>query len=446
MAANIKLKRSAVQSRVPTTSDLELGELGLNTYDGKVYMKKDDGTAAIVEVGGDGAVSSVNTLTGAVSLGIEDMDDFTLASASGIPYDTWDSTNTPAAGEWHINSSFFYLPKTDSNGADQSSNFRALDGTTSLTITQGGTDYVITNADLAADQLDGANARVLIEGSSGVISSINSAITKSGGITISCPSFSLPLLPLADGDILQWVNADSKFKPVQLPAAVSSIDDLSDVDTSTAAPTEGQVLTWDNTASKWEPGTVAGNAVDSVNSQTGVVVLDADDIDDTTTAHKFATSAQLTDIGTAVQPGDLAAVATSGAYSDLSGTPATAVPAAGGTFTGEVTFSGDMYNNGIYTAVSRQEFGSAFDLDVSNYHYKNVTSAVTVSFSGIPSDRVYSWTLELDLGSSGSITWPGSVDWPGGTAPTIPTSKKSLFMFVTRDGGSTIYGSSLLDY
>ena len=56
MAANIKLKRSAVQSRVPTTSDLELGELGLNTYDGKVYMKKDDGTAAIVEVGGGGAV------------------------------------------------------------------------------------------------------------------------------------------------------------------------------------------------------------------------------------------------------------------------------------------------------------------------------------------------------------------------------------------------------
>ena len=55
MAANIKLKRSAVQSRVPTTSDLELGELGLNTYDGKVYMKKDDGTAAIVEVGGGGA-------------------------------------------------------------------------------------------------------------------------------------------------------------------------------------------------------------------------------------------------------------------------------------------------------------------------------------------------------------------------------------------------------
>ena len=36
--------------------------------------------------------------------------------------------------------------------------------------------------------------------------------------------------------------------------------------------------------------------VDSVNSQTGAVVLDADDIDDTATTHKFATSAQLTKI------------------------------------------------------------------------------------------------------------------------------------------------------
>lgn len=38
------------------------------------------------------------------------------------------------------------------------------------------------------------------------------------------------------------------------------------------------------------------NAVDSVNSQTGAVALDADDIDDTSTTHKFATAAQLTKI------------------------------------------------------------------------------------------------------------------------------------------------------
>ena len=33
-----------------------------------------------------------------------------------------------------------------------------------------------------------------------------------------------------------------------------SIDDHSDVDTSTVAPTDGQALVWDNTASQWEPG------------------------------------------------------------------------------------------------------------------------------------------------------------------------------------------------
>lgn len=40
-AANVvKLKRSAVAGRVPTTTDLDLGELALNTYDGRIYLKK----------------------------------------------------------------------------------------------------------------------------------------------------------------------------------------------------------------------------------------------------------------------------------------------------------------------------------------------------------------------------------------------------------------------
>lgn len=43
-----------------------------------------------------------------------------------------------------------------------------------------------------------------------------------------------------------------------------------------------------------ELGTGGGGAVDSVNGATGVVVLDADDIDDTSTTNKFVTSADLT--------------------------------------------------------------------------------------------------------------------------------------------------------
>lgn len=50
--ANIRLKRSSVAAKVPLVSDLDLGEMAINTNDGKVFIKKDDGTASIVEVGG----------------------------------------------------------------------------------------------------------------------------------------------------------------------------------------------------------------------------------------------------------------------------------------------------------------------------------------------------------------------------------------------------------
>jgi hypothetical protein len=146
--------------------------------------------------------------------------------------------------------------------------------------------------------------------------------------------------------------------------AAEGINTLSDVDTSTIPPGVGQVLKWDG--ANWTPadddntdavtsvagktgdvtlvkaditdfsdadyataaqGTTADTAVQpgdnvsdltndanyidaagapiqSVNTQTGDVVLDADDIDDTSTTNKFATATQLGLADTSVQPGD----------------------------------------------------------------------------------------------------------------------------------------------
>jgi len=53
--STIKLKRSAVAGKIPVVGDLDLGEIALNTYDGKAYMKKDDGAAGIVEIGSKNA-------------------------------------------------------------------------------------------------------------------------------------------------------------------------------------------------------------------------------------------------------------------------------------------------------------------------------------------------------------------------------------------------------
>jgi hypothetical protein len=60
MANTVVLKRSAVTGRNPSTSDLALGELALNTYDGNLFFKKDSGTASIVTVA---TLAGTQTLT-----------------------------------------------------------------------------------------------------------------------------------------------------------------------------------------------------------------------------------------------------------------------------------------------------------------------------------------------------------------------------------------------
>ncbi len=90
MPNTIKVKQSAVAGKVPTTAQLQLGELAVNTTDGKLYTKKNvSGTESVVEIGAASA-SSVTSFsagttgltpstgtTGAVTLG------GTLAVANG---------------------------------------------------------------------------------------------------------------------------------------------------------------------------------------------------------------------------------------------------------------------------------------------------------------------------------------------------------------------------
>ena len=51
--ARVRVKRSAVPGKIPLVTDVELGEFAINTYDGKVFIKKDDGTESIIEISGD---------------------------------------------------------------------------------------------------------------------------------------------------------------------------------------------------------------------------------------------------------------------------------------------------------------------------------------------------------------------------------------------------------
>lgn len=60
MASIVKIKRSSVQGKAPTTGDLQAGELALNTRDGKLFSS--DGSS-VFEVGANTTSINVGTLT-----------------------------------------------------------------------------------------------------------------------------------------------------------------------------------------------------------------------------------------------------------------------------------------------------------------------------------------------------------------------------------------------
>lgn len=63
--------------------------------------------------------------------------------------------------------------------------------------------------------------------------------------------------PPTDGQALLWDNTAGLWVPGAVSVA-NSLDDLTDVDISTTPPTDGQALVWDNTAGLWVPGTASG--------------------------------------------------------------------------------------------------------------------------------------------------------------------------------------------
>lgn len=60
MASIVKIKRSAVQGKAPTTSTLETGEIAINTRDGKIFSS--DGSR-IIELGANSSSASFGTAT-----------------------------------------------------------------------------------------------------------------------------------------------------------------------------------------------------------------------------------------------------------------------------------------------------------------------------------------------------------------------------------------------
>ena len=203
MSTNIKLKRSAISGRIPATGDLALGELAINTYDGRLFMKKNDGTESIVDITASGS---------AYTTGSEDL---TTTSIDQI-VDTFSKVTYRTVK--------YYVELSTASAYQATELFLTHDGT-SVYITEYGT---------------------VASGSS--LGTINS--------DISGDSVRLLVTPTN-------TNTTVKFARIEVAATgsisgggggASALADLTDVDVTTAAPTNGQVLKYNTTSSKWEPG------------------------------------------------------------------------------------------------------------------------------------------------------------------------------------------------
>ena len=116
---------------------------------------------------------------------------------------------------------------------------------------------------------------------------------------------------------------------------------------------------------------------------------------------------------------------------------------------GDVNLSEELkaksYNE-TYAAVTSSGAATTVNCETGNAFSHTLTEATTFTFSNPPaSGTAYSFSLEViqDASASGyAITWPTSVDWPSGTAPTLTAtaSAKDVFVFYTRDSGTTWYG------
>ena len=83
MAQTVKIRRSAVANRIPTTSSLDLGELAVNTKDGKLYFVKEDGTKSVEQI----LTTSAN-ITGSLQI-----NDLTLNGSFSYGNTVWNETS-----------------------------------------------------------------------------------------------------------------------------------------------------------------------------------------------------------------------------------------------------------------------------------------------------------------------------------------------------------------
>lgn len=215
--------RNGGGSTIPAGSQVRITSISfpaqtLTAYDGQVLTWSDAESTWLPETLSNAPVDSVNGQTGAVSLAVEDINNVTVTSVADEDVLRWNATNTA----WE-------------------------------------------NSALATVASTGDYNDLINLPSSGVVSSIN---TLTGDVVLGLGGLDdVTITAVGNEDVIRWNSTNSAWENSSLatvattgdyddlankPVLVTSINDLTDVDTSTVAPLLGGFLVWDG-SSKWEP-------------------------------------------------------------------------------------------------------------------------------------------------------------------------------------------------
>ena len=145
MSTVIKVKRSETASSVPTTSDLAVGEIAVNTADKKVYVRASGGVVEVANVvagGGSGDITEVLTATGSGLTG------GSTAGSANLAINVDDSSLQVSGNTLQVKASGVTNAMLANSGVTLNSQSLSLGGTLTLdtdNIGEGSTNLYYTN-------------------------------------------------------------------------------------------------------------------------------------------------------------------------------------------------------------------------------------------------------------------------------------------------------------
>lgn len=184
MAQIVRLKRSTTPGSKPTTSNLETGELAINVYDGKVFLRKSGSVDVVQELVTNDYSGSVNIL-GAVTASYfvgdgSRLENITVAQAATVQRSFTDSSTWVVNHNLDTPNAIAQVYDTDGYQLIPATLRHTDDNTITITFADAQSGYVvvakgghIVSGSISAENIDGFDAKIntygLFSGSSQII-------------------------------------------------------------------------------------------------------------------------------------------------------------------------------------------------------------------------------------------------------------------------------------